>query len=68
MIDDDEPVAELIEHILSALDSIVVMANDPEQRHKIIAQQIRLGQVLSRIELILSFVELQRPYKFRSRL
>jgi len=68
MIDDDEPVAERIEHILSALDSIVVMANDPEQRHEIIAQQIRLGQVLSRIELILSFVELQRPYKFRSRL
>jgi hypothetical protein len=58
---DDESVAQGINYILSALDIIAAMALKPEGYDEIVVEEIRLGQIISRTQLILSFIEARRP-------
>ena len=52
-----EPVAQGLNYILSALDIIAGMALQPETTDEVAAEEVRLGQIISRVELILSFIE-----------
>lgn len=58
---DDERVAEGLDHILTALDIIAGMAIDPDKYDEVAAEQVRLGQVISRAQLILSFIDARKP-------
>lgn len=58
---DRQSVAEALHHILSALDIIAAMALKPEGYDEIVVEEIRLGQIISRTQLILSFIEARRP-------
>jgi hypothetical protein len=56
-----QSVAEALHHILGALDVVAEMALDPEDHHEVAAEQIRIGQIISRAQLILSFIETRKP-------
>lgn len=58
---DRESVAQCLNYILSALDIVASMALKPEDYDEVAAEQIRLGQIISRAQLILSFIETQKP-------
>lgn len=58
---DREPVGQCLNYILGALDVVAEMALDPEDYHEVAAEQIRLGQIISRAQLILSFIETRKP-------
>ena len=60
MIDDDR-VAEGLDYILTALDAIAAMALDPDKYAEVAAEEIALGQIISRTELILSFIDTNKP-------
>jgi hypothetical protein len=60
-MNDDERVAEGLDHILTALDIIAGMALKPEDYDEVAAEQIRLGQIISRVQLILSFIDARNP-------
>jgi hypothetical protein len=62
---DDERVAEGLDHILTALDIIAGMALKPEDYDEVAAEQVRLGQVISRVQLILSFIDARNPRTVR---
>ena len=64
MIDDDR-VAEGLDYILTALDAIAAMALDPDKYAEVAAEEIALGQIISRAELILSFIDAKKPPKTR---
>jgi hypothetical protein len=51
--------------MLSTLDEIAAKARDPAMRAEIEAQEVRLGQIISRAQLILSFVDAHKPSKTR---
>ena len=65
---DLDNIAVQLEFALACLTFVASRASKPEYHDEIAAQEIRLNLILSRLELILSFVELQRPYRFRARL
>jgi hypothetical protein len=52
-----EPVAQGLNYILSALDIICGMAVKPETADEVAAEKVRLGQILSRVQLLLSFID-----------
>lgn len=58
---DREPVAQGLNYILSALDIIAAMALDPNKYDEIAAEEITLGRIISRAQLILSFIETRKP-------
>jgi uncharacterized protein YfkK (UPF0435 family) len=60
---DREPVGQGVNYILSALDIIANMALDPEQYDEVAAEEIALGQIISRAQLILSFIDARRKPK-----
>jgi hypothetical protein len=64
-MNDDERVAEGLDHILTALDIIAGMALKPEDYDEVAAEQVRLGQVISRVQLILSFIDARNPRTVR---
>jgi hypothetical protein len=49
--------------MLSTLDEIAAKARDPAMRAEIAAQEVRLGQIISRAQLILSFLDTYKPRK-----
>jgi hypothetical protein len=49
--------------MLSTLDEIAAKARDPAMRAEIEAQEVRLGQIISRAQLILSFLDTYKPRK-----
>ena len=59
--DDNASVAEAVEEILCALDIIAAMALDPNKYAEVAAEEIALGQIKSRAELILSFIDARKP-------
>jgi hypothetical protein len=64
---DREPVAQMLNSILTTVNEILVMANNPDTRNDVAAEEYRLGQILGRIELILTSFETSRPRPNRVR-
>ena len=58
-----ERVAKSLSSMLSTLDEIAAKARDPAMRTEIAAQEVRLGQIISRAQLILSFLDSYKPRK-----
>ena len=56
-------IADAVEHILSALDIIAAEALDPDTHAEVAAEELALGQIKSRAELILSFIDARKPAK-----
>jgi hypothetical protein len=53
---DREPVGQTLNSMLTTLDDIAGMALN-ENYDEVAAEQIRLGQIISRAQLILAFIE-----------
>jgi hypothetical protein len=53
---DREPVAQTLNSMLTTLDDIAGMALN-ENYDEVAAEQVRLGQIISRAQLILAFIE-----------
>ena len=58
---DHKPVAQSVNSIVAALDEIASLALKEETRAEVAAQKVTLGRILSRTELILSFLDARRP-------
>jgi hypothetical protein len=56
-----ERVAKSLKSMLATLDEIAGQARDPAMRAEIAAQEVRLGQIISRAQLILSFLDTYKP-------
>jgi hypothetical protein len=52
---------ETLDTILKALDVIAAMALDPSRRDRVVAHEMKLGQIKSRVELILAWIDIERP-------
>jgi hypothetical protein len=52
-----------LKSMLDTLDEIAAKARDPAMRAEIAAQEVRLGQIISRAQLILSFLDTYKPRK-----
>jgi hypothetical protein len=50
-------VSQSLKSMLDTLDEIAAKARDPAMRAEIAAQEVRLGQIISRAQLILSFLD-----------
>ncbi len=61
---EEEPMGQSINSILTLLDTYMAMANDPGSAHLIAKEAIGIGQILSRAQLILSFLDARKPPKF----
>jgi hypothetical protein len=57
---DEEPVAQSVNSIISQLDHLMARAVNPSTVHEIAAEAIGIGQIRSRAELILSFLEARK--------
>jgi len=66
MIDHDETVAAALDHVLIALDIIAGLALNEDRYQDVADEEIRVGQIKSRAELILSFIDARRPPKIRA--
>ena len=62
---DDEPVGQSINSILLAMDELIAIATNPATVNEIAAEAIGIGQIRSRAELILSFLEVRKPQGLR---
>ena len=62
---DREPVSHAIASIIDALDVIAEMALQAENYDEVAAQEIGLGQIISRAQLVLSFLDTHRPRHVR---
>jgi hypothetical protein len=60
---DREPVGQAVNYILSALDIIAAMALKPADYDEVAAEEKKLAQIKSRVDLILSFIDARRPQK-----
>jgi hypothetical protein len=58
-----ENMRHSLNSMLSTLDEIAAKARDPAMRAEIAAQEVRLGQIISRAQLILSFLDTYKPRK-----
>ena len=62
---DDEPVGQSVNSILNALDDLIAMAANPATVNEIAAEAIGIGQIRSRAELILSFLEARKTLSLK---
>lgn len=62
---DEEPVPQAINNILDVLDCFMAKANSPATVKEIEAEAIGIGQIQSRAQLILSFIEARKAPKFK---
>ena len=62
---DREPVGQAVNSILMALDIIAGMALKADTYDEVAAEEIALGQIISRAELILSFLDTRKPSKLK---
>jgi hypothetical protein len=60
-----DSVAHTLKSMLDTLDEIAAKARDPAIRAEIASQEVRLGQIISRAQLILSFVDAHKPSETR---
>ena len=50
-----DPVGQKIREAFSALDDLMVLANQDETRDQVRAEKIAIGQMVSRVQLLASF-------------
>ena len=62
---DLEPVSHAIASIIDALDVIAEMALQAENYDEVAAEEIGLGQIISRARLVLRFLDAQQPMHVR---
>jgi hypothetical protein len=60
-----EPVSHAIASIIDALDCIAEMALQAENYDEVAAQEVGLGRIISRAQLVLSFLDTHRPRHVR---
>jgi hypothetical protein len=60
-----EPVSHAIAIIIDALDCIAEMALQAENYDEVAAEEIGLGQIISRAQLVLRFLDAQQPRHVR---
>ena len=58
---DQAPMGQDINSILTILDDWMVKANNPQTYREVEAEAIGIGQIQSRCQLILSFIEANQP-------
>ena len=63
--DDHESIGQALNSVLMVLDIIAGRALQAETCDEVAAEEITLGQVSSRVQLILSFIDARRPSKIR---
>jgi hypothetical protein len=62
---DREPVSEAVASIIDALNVIAEMALNPETYEEVAAQEVGLGQIISRAQLVLSFIDARHPVRLK---
>lgn len=62
---DREPISDALEHVLDVLNIIAAMALIAETYDEVAAEERALGAVISRAQLILSFIDTHRPSRIR---
>jgi hypothetical protein len=65
MTPDREPVGQVVNAIISALDIIAGMALNLDDYAEVAAEEEALGRVISRAQLILSFIDTRKPQQLR---
>jgi hypothetical protein len=60
-----EPVSHAIASIIDALDCIAEMALQAENYDEVAAEEIGLGQIISRARLVLRFIDAGQPLHIR---
>ena len=66
MNNDNDSIADCVDHILMALNMTADMAqNDPKRREEIAVEEIGLCQIISRTELILDSIDAKRRTRLR---
>jgi hypothetical protein len=61
MAHERESIGQALNYVLSVLDIVAGLALKPEDYDEVAAEQVRLGQIISRAQLILSFIDTRRP-------
>jgi hypothetical protein len=56
-----EPVGQALNYALQMLDIVAAMALREETAAEVAAEQIALGQIISRAQLVLSFIDVSKP-------
>ena len=62
----DDSVADGLAHVLLALDILAGMAVNPDTADEVAAEEVRLGQVISRARIILNLIDAVRAPKLRA--
>ena len=65
MSPDREPVGQAVNAIISALDVIAKMALDQKDYAEVAAEEAALMRVISRVQIILSFIDSRKPHRLR---
>ena len=61
---DKEPLGQALNSVIDVLDIAINMALTTGY-DEVAAEEVRLGQIISRAQLVLSFIDIRRPSKFR---
>ena len=61
---DKEPLGQALNSVIDILDVAIDMALTTGY-DEVAAEEVRLGQIISRAQLVLSFIDIRRPSKFR---
>ena len=59
-----EPIGQALNSVIDVLDIALNMALTTGY-DEVAAEEVRLGQIISRARLVLSFIDIRRPSKFR---
>ena len=61
---DREPIGQALNSVIDVLDVAVDMALTDDY-DEVAAEEVRLGQIISRAQLVLSFIDIRKPSKFK---
>ena len=61
---DREPMGQALNSVIDVLDVAIDMALTTGY-DEIAAEEVRLGQIISRAQLVLSFIDVRKPSKFK---
>ena len=59
-----EPLGQALNSVIDILDIAINMSLTTGY-DEVAAEEVRLGQIISRAQLVLSFIDIRRPSKFR---
>jgi len=54
-----------VNKIINELDDLMVLAADPATTPFVIQQQVAVGKILNRAQLVAAFIEARKPAKFK---